>query len=93
MTVPFAPLLLMSVMARAAIVKITWLFCRFRERRREEMMKSKHNFSEYFLEENLPGQSGLTFSWATIPSFVWKKKGILNSELPTRKLTFGRTYL
>ena len=37
------------------------------------------------MEENLCSQSGLTFLWTAIASFVWKKKGVLNLELPTHK--------
>ena len=36
------------------------------------------------MEENLPSQSGLTFMWTAIPSFVWEKKGVLHLELLTQ---------
>lgn len=93
-TVTFALFLLISVMARAAIVKIIWLFCRFRERRREKKNNEKQtNLGEHFLEENLPQPVRTGLLLASISSLVWKKNGVWNSEIITYKLTFGRTYL
>lgn len=92
-TVNFTLLLLTPVMARAAIVNIIWLFCWFKERRREGTTKTETISGSIFWKKTYPSHSWLTLFWPSIPLFVCKKNGVLNSELPTYKLSFGRNYV